>query len=134
VNNVQKKFQEDETKSPVMSRSISHPARREKTIYRRQSHNDRMTQSMYADSASSRPNSGVSFFVDFNDVANDADTKKSTNRRSAAFLKTMSREESDRDLSDVSEDMQVKSQMLVSCDKILLDNTNSPKRTKIMKM
>ena len=106
------------TKSPSMSRSISHPARREKTIYRRQSHHDRMTQSMYVESpstsASSRPNSGVSFFVDLTDVSNEVGEKKSINRRSAAFLKSMSREEADRDLTDVSEDMQVKSQLLVS--------------------
>ena len=106
-----------------MSRSISHPARREKTIYRRQSHHDRMTQSMYADSASasSRPNSGVSFFVDLTDESNEVGEKQSTNRRSAAFSKSMSREEADRDLTDVSEDMQVKSQLLVSFS---TDNSN----------
>ena len=108
----------DDKKSPVMSRSVSHPSRREKTIYRRQSQNDRMTQSMYdTNSTSSTPTSGVTFFVDLNDVVSkEENVEKSANRRTtnaAIILKTMSREESDRDLTDVSEDMQIKSKMLV---------------------
>ena len=46
------------------------------------------------------------------DISGESDKIK--NRRSASFLKTESREVSDRDLSDVSEDMQVKSKLLVS--------------------
>ena len=53
---------------------------------------------------------------DLNWFQNDIsiETEKVRNRRSASFLKTESREVSDRDLSDVSEDMQVKSRLLVS--------------------
>ena len=77
-----------------------------------------MTQSMYdTNSTSSTPTSGVTFFVDLNDVVSkEENVEKSANRRTtnaAIILKTMSREESDRDLTDVSEDMQIKSKMLV---------------------
>jgi hypothetical protein len=61
-------LQEDDPKSPSMSRSIVARPRREKLKYRTQSTGDRMTQSMYADpNASARVSpsgSGVSFFVD----------------------------------------------------------------------
>jgi len=61
---------------------------------------DRLTQSMYVRSDSQ--SSGVSFFVDFS----DKDSKK--------MVHSMSREEADHDLEGLSEDMRLKSSLLLA--------------------
>ena len=64
---------------------------------------DRMTQSMYVRSDSQ--SSGVSFFVDI---------RESSNAGSKNLVHSMSREEADPDLDELSEDMRVKSRLLLA--------------------
>ena len=68
---------------------------------------DRLTQSMYVRSDSQ--SSGVSFFVDFSDK--DKETSSTTSKK---MIHSMSREEADHDLDELSEDMRLKSSLLLA--------------------
>ena len=70
----------------------------------RSAQSDRMTQSMYVRSDSQ--SSGVSFFVDLGESSKAG----SSNR----LVHSMSREEADPDLDELSEDMRVKSRLLLA--------------------
>ena len=67
---------------------------------------DRLTQSMYVRSDSQ--SSGVSFFVDFSDKDKEAAEK------SKKMVHSMSREEADHALDELSEDMRLKSSLLLA--------------------
>ena len=66
---------------------------------------DRLTQSMYVRSDSQ--SSGVSFFVDFSDKDKEAEKSKK-------MVHSMSREEADHALDELSEDMRLKSSLLLA--------------------
>ena len=70
---------------------------------------DRLTQSMYVRSDSQ--SSGVSFFVDFSDKEKEAAEKLSSSKK---MVHSMSREEADHALDELSEDMRLKSSLLLA--------------------
>ena len=70
---------------------------------------ERLTQSMYVRSDSQ--SSGVSFFVDISE--NNPITSNNTNTKKQ-MVHSISREEADPDLDELSEDMRVKSSLLLA--------------------
>ena len=72
---------------------------------------DRLTQSMYVRSDSQ--SSGVSFFVDFSDKEKEAAAAEKLSS-SKKMVHSMSREEADHALDELSEDMRLKSSLLLA--------------------
>jgi len=72
---------------------------------------DRLTQSMYVRSDSQ--SSGVSFFVDISETNTPTHNPKDPNSRKQ-ITHSFSREEADQDLDELSEDMRVKSSLLLA--------------------
>ncbi len=70
---------------------------------------ERLTQSMYVRSDSQ--SSGVSFFVDISDEPGSSTGNNATKNK---IIHSMSREEADPDLDELSEDMRVKSRLLLA--------------------